>query len=127
MIAVVEQRLDFRAASQRAGQADPAWLATLRANAANLASDMEWPNSRAERPWKYYDISGVGLTQETRAATEEATTQGLETGAKVSRLDESGTPEADTAAKLFASVVTPATEPARRLSAIGRASCRERV
>lgn len=115
MTAVVEQRLDFRAASQRTGQTDPAWLAPVRANAANLASEMEWPDSRAERPWKYYDITNIGITPDTRLAAEDVSVTGLEGGVKVSRLDESGTPEADAAAKLFASVVAPATD---RLTAL---------
>ncbi len=115
MTAVVEQRLDFRAASQRAGEGDPAWLTPVRANAANLASEMEWPDSRAERPWKYYDISGIGLTPETAAAEEHVTCEGLERGARVSLLADHGTPEADAAAKLFASVVTPGTD---RLTAL---------
>lgn len=114
MTAVVEQRLDFRDASRRAGEGDPAWLAPLRANAANLASELDWPNSRAERPWKYYDITGIGLTPDTPVATEEVTVEGLTDGATVTGLGDSGA-EADAASRVFGSVVAPATD---RLTAL---------
>jgi Fe-S cluster assembly protein SufD len=79
--------MDFRAASQRAGQGDPAWLAALRANAASLASQMDWPNSRAERPWKYYDISGIGLSPETPLARVTHEVTGLTGGSNAAALD----------------------------------------
>ena len=86
MTAVVEQRMDFRAASQRAGEGDPAWLAQLRATAAQLAGQLEWPDSRAERPWKYYDISGIGVTPETPLAKVSHEISGLSGGATAGAL-----------------------------------------
>lgn len=70
MTAVVEQRMDFRDASVAAGKAagDAEWLARLRQSAAELAGKIDWPNSRASRPWKYYDVTNLGLTPETPAA-----------------------------------------------------------
>lgn len=70
MTAVVEQRLDFRAASEAAGSAarDPQWLSSLRRAAADLAGRLDWPDSRASRPWKYYDATALGLGSETRPA-----------------------------------------------------------
>jgi len=67
MTALVEQGLDFRAASAAVGAEwkDSAALAVLRARAARLASELDWPDSHASRPWKYYDATRIGLTPET--------------------------------------------------------------
>lgn len=70
MTAVVDQRLDFTAASEAAGRArrDAPWQAALRARAAKLATELDWPDPRAQRPWKYYDVSRIGLTPDTPLA-----------------------------------------------------------
>ena len=56
MTALVEQRMDFRTASAAVGTSwkDSPAQAALRARGAKAASEMEWPDSRAERPWKYF-------------------------------------------------------------------------
>jgi Fe-S cluster assembly protein SufD len=41
---------------------DPAWLASLRAEAAAAAARMAFPDSHRERPWKYLDVSGLDLS-----------------------------------------------------------------
>lgn len=38
---------------------DPAWMAELRAHAAEMAVALPLPNSYAERPWKYFDLARV--------------------------------------------------------------------
>ena len=96
--------MDFRAASQGSGQGEPAWLATLRANAANLASQLDWPSSRAERPWKYYDISGIGLTPETALAKTTSEVSGVDGGASAGALE-----------PVTGTIVAPATD---RLTAL---------
>lgn len=61
---------------------DPAWLAELRAAAAQTADRMAFPDSRRLRPWKYLDVSGLnldgyqaGLTAESHASPADLRTQ----------------------------------------------------
>jgi len=116
MTAVVEQRLDFRAASARCGaeRRDPAWLGELRAHAAGLASQLDWPDSRADRPWKYYDATTIGVTPETPLATARVDLSGGE-GATVTRFEEATGGAAQTLARHLGTAVTPAKD---RLTAL---------
>lgn len=57
---------------------DPAWLAELRASAAQAGARMAFPDSRRQRPWKYLDVSGLnldgyeaGIAAETHRAVAE--------------------------------------------------------
>ena len=63
MTALVEQRLDFRTASEAVGASwkDTPAMAALRARAARLATEFEWPDSHKSRPWKYYDATTLSL------------------------------------------------------------------
>ena len=83
----VAERLDFSAASLAAGAADSPFLKTLRASAAAAANRLEWPDSRASRPWKYYEVTGLGLTPETPAAKLSVAANSVD-GAKVTRFSE---------------------------------------
>jgi Fe-S cluster assembly protein SufD len=42
---------------------DVAWLAALRAEAASVSGEMAMPNSRQQRPWKYFDVATVSLEE----------------------------------------------------------------
>ena len=66
MTAVVSERMDFRSTSEAIGALP--WMRDLRARAAKLAGDLDWPDSHAMRPWKYYDAHRIGVTPETGAA-----------------------------------------------------------
>ena len=70
MTSAVEQRLDFSVACGAAGREwnDAPWQAALRKRAVGLANRLDWPDSRAERPWKYYDAARIGLSPETPLA-----------------------------------------------------------
>jgi Fe-S cluster assembly protein SufD len=83
----VAERLDFSAASLAAGAADSPFLKTLRASAAAAANRLEWPDSRASRPWKYYEVTDLGLTPETPAAKLSVAANSVD-GAKVTRFSE---------------------------------------
>ena len=74
MSSAVEQSTAIADASARLSTqlADPAWLATLRAEAAAAADALALPDSRRERPWKYLDISGMKLEPYTPTAGETA-------------------------------------------------------
>ena len=48
-----------RLLGERAG--DPDGVAQLRANAAEAAGRMEWPDSYAQRPWKYLNVSNFDI------------------------------------------------------------------
>jgi Fe-S cluster assembly protein SufD len=109
MTAVVEQRLDFGPASVAAGAGDSPLIAELRAKAAKLASEMDWPNSRAQRPWKYYDISAIGLNPDTPLAKVTSVADSSE-GARVVPLHEADGADADLVAKHFGTAVRPATD-----------------
>ena len=109
MTAVVEQRMDFGTASVAAGAGDSPLMAELRAKSAKLAGELEWPDSRAQRPWKYYDTSAIGLSPATPLArvTCLADTTG---GARVVLLHEANGTDADLVAKHFGTAVRPATD-----------------
>jgi Fe-S cluster assembly protein SufD len=64
MSAVAERR-NLQTSSAALGQSlgDPEWLAGLRAEAAALAESLPLPDSRIERPWKYYDVAKLGIDQ----------------------------------------------------------------
>ena len=47
---------------------DAPWLAALRAEGVRLAGQLNMPDSRRERPWKYLDISGLQLGDYTPTA-----------------------------------------------------------
>ena len=64
----VAERMDFRAVTAALGAGDSPLMAELRAKAATLAGELEWPDSRAQRPWKYYDAA----TPIVKAAIKEA-------------------------------------------------------
>ena len=58
MTAVVEQRMDFR--GRRAGRGRRRFANDGGAAGKGVRSwrgELEWPDSRAKRPWKYYDVS----------------------------------------------------------------------
>jgi Fe-S cluster assembly protein SufD len=65
MSAVAETTAAFStAASRELGErvGDSPTVAALRAEAAQLAAHKPWPDSYAERPWKYHDVSRLELS-----------------------------------------------------------------
>ena len=125
MTAAVEQRLDFRAQSAAVGTAwnDSPAIASLRARAASLASELDWPNSRTQRPWKYFDASQLDLTPESPLADVATELSGGD-GAVVTRFSRASGAEAETIARFLATSVRPETD---RLTALHYAMLREGV
>jgi Fe-S cluster assembly protein SufD len=125
MTAVVEQRLDFTAASQAAGREwnDAPWQAGLRARAAKLATELDWPDSRAERPWKYYDATRIGLTPDTPLA-DVGVTIGGDAGGHAQRFSEVKGGNAEVLSRHLGTVVAPETD---RLTALHYALLRDGV
>ena len=125
MTAVVEQRLDFRVQSAALGTVwkDSPTVASLRARAARLATDLDWPNSRAQRPWKYFDASNLDITPESPLADVETELSGG-AGAMVTRFSEATGPAAETIARFLATAVRPETD---RLTALHYAMLREGI
>ncbi len=125
MPTAVEQRLDFRAASERVGatQKDAEWMRELRARAAQLATELDWPDSHAKRPWKYYDSTQIGLTPDGDLAGGGVSSSGG-AGASVTRFSEATGAAAETIARFLGSGVRPETD---RLTALHYAFLREGV
>lgn len=125
MTAVVDQRLDFTAASQAAGREwnDAPWQAALREKAAKLATEMNWPDPRAERPWKYYDPARIGLTPETPLA-DVGVIISRDRGGFAVRFSEAEGPAAETIARHLGTAVAPETD---RLTALHYAMLRDGV
>ena len=125
MTAAVEQRLDFRVQSAALGALwkDTPAMAALRARAAGLASELDWPNSRSQRPWKYFDASKLNLTPESALADVETGLSGGE-GAVVTRFSEASGAAAETIARFLGTAVRPETD---RLTALHYAMLREGV
>ena len=67
MTSASQHSTSVTAASAGVGKslADPAWLASLRADAAATADRLAFPDSRRERPWKYLDVSTMDLSPYT--------------------------------------------------------------
>jgi Fe-S cluster assembly protein SufD len=101
----VAERLDFLAASEAAGANDTPWLKTLRASAAAAANRLDWPDSRASRPWKYYDVTGLGLAPATPPAKLTVSATSAE-GVTVTRFAEG----ADKLSKHLSVAVRPETD-----------------
>jgi len=125
MTSVVEQRMNFGAASAAVGREwrDAPWQAALRKRAVELANRLDWPDSRAERPWKYYDAARIGLSPETPLADVSVTISG-DTGGHVTRFSEAAGAAADTIARTIGSVVAAETN---RLTALHYAFLRDGV
>lgn len=125
MTSAVEQRLDFSAACDAAGREwnDAPWQAALRKRAVGLANRLDWPDSRAERPWKYYDAARIGLSPETPLADVSVTISGDARG-HVTRFSQATGAAADTIAGTIGSVVAPETN---RLTALHYAFLRDGV
>ncbi len=125
MTTVVEQRMDFKAASQAAGREwnDTPWQATLRARGTKLANELDWPDSRAERPWKYYDATQIGLTPETPLADVDVTIAGDAAG-YAQRFGDAKGEAAETIARHAGTMVLPETD---RLTALHYALLRDGV
>lgn len=125
MTSVVEQRLDFTAKSRAIGdeRQDAPWMASLRGRAAQLASELDWPDSRAERPWKYYDATRIGLAPEMALADIEITVSGG-SAQYATRFSEAQGASAETIARHLGTVVAPQTS---RLTAIHYALLRDGV
>ncbi|MCL6644417.1 MAG: SufD family Fe-S cluster assembly protein [Dehalococcoidia bacterium] len=125
MTSTTEERVRIAAAARELGEqlGDPAWLARLRAEAAALADELEWPDSYQSRPWKYYDARSIDLArypveQDESIAVEAddavtVTTQGFAEGATAERL-----------AQRLGSAVAPGTD---RFTALHYALLREAV
>jgi Fe-S cluster assembly protein SufD len=117
--------MDFGAASLAAGREwnDAPWQAALRARGAKLAREMDWPDSRADRPWKYYDATRIGLTPETRLADVGVTISGDAAGYAL-RFSEAKGAAAEITARYLGTVVLPETD---RLTALHYALLRDGV
>lgn len=107
MTSVVEEGVRIARLSAELGAklGDAAWLMELRARAAKLADGLQWPDSRAERPWKYYDASKTDMSRYPTIDGGSIATEGAR-GATVSLLSEGG----DLASKHIGKVVTPETD-----------------
>lgn len=116
MTALVEQRMDFRTASAAAGAAgnDAPWLAALRARGAAIASEAEWPDSRANRPWKYFEAARFGLAPETSLGGASVEVSGAPEGVAV-RFAEATGAAAEFIARTVGTVVSPEAD---RLTAL---------
>jgi len=125
MTSAVEQRMDFSAASAAVGREwrDAAWQAELRSRALAIANGLDWPDSRAERPWKYYDAARIGLTPETELADVGVTIAGDAAG-YAQRFGEANGAAAETIARHAGTVVLPETD---RLTALHYALLRDGV
>lgn len=125
MTALVEQGLDFRAASAAVGtgQNDSAAMTALRSRAARLASEMAWPDSRAERPWKYYDTARIGVTPETPVVEMDTVASGAPDGVVV-RFSEAAGADAGVITKHLGTAVLPERD---RLTALHYAFLRDGV
>ncbi|MBK9343125.1 MAG: SufD family Fe-S cluster assembly protein [Dehalococcoidia bacterium] len=125
MTALVEQRMDFRTASAAVGTSwkDSPAQAALRARGAKAASEMEWPDSRAERPWKYFEATSFGLTPETPLADIGVAISGAPAGVAV-RFSEATGDAAGVLAKHLGTVVLPEAD---RLTALHYAYLRDGV
>ena len=125
MTSTTEERVRIAAAARALGEqlGDPAWLARLRAEAATLADELDWPDSYQSRPWKYYDARSIDLarypTEQDEAIAVEAddavtvTTHGFAEGATAERL-----------AQRLGTAVAPGTD---RFTAVHYALLREAV
>jgi Fe-S cluster assembly protein SufD len=125
MTSTIEEQVNIAAVSRELGAqlGDPEWLGRLRAEAARLAEELDWPDSYQSRPWKYYDARATDLSrysaeQDESIAVEAGdevtvTTLGFAEGATAERL-----------AKLLGSVVAPGTD---RFTALHYAYLREAV
>lgn len=125
MTSTIEEQVNIAAVSRELGAqlGDPEWLGRLRAEAARLAEELDWPDSYQSRPWKYYDARSTDLSrysaeQDESIAVEAGdevtvTTLGFAEGATAERL-----------AKLLGSVVAPGTD---RFTALHYAYLREAV
>ncbi len=116
MTALVEQRMDFRTASAAAGAAgnDAPWLEALRARGAAIASEADWPDSRANRPWKYFEAARFGLAPETSLARASVEVSGAPEGVAV-RFAEATGAAAELIARTVGTVVSPEAD---RLTAL---------
>ena len=84
---------------------------------------LDWPDSRAERPWKYYDATRIGLTPETPLADVGVTITGDAAG-YAQRFGEAKGAAAETIARHAGTVVLPETD---RLTALHYALLRDGV
>jgi len=107
--------MDFRAASAASGAGDTPRMAELRAKGASLAGELDWPDSRAQRPWKYYDATGVGLTPETPRAALRTEVHTGNDGARAEQLHQASGPEGELVARHLGAAVRPSTD---RLTAL---------
>ncbi len=125
MTALVEQRLDFRAASAAVGTSwnDTPAMAALRARAAKLATELEWPDSHKSRPWKYYDATSIGITPSMPLADVDVEISGAPDGVGV-RFSEARGATTDVLARNLGTVVLPKTD---RLTALHYAFLRDGV
>ncbi len=96
----VIERTDFGQASRAAGAGDAPAVAGLRARAAALAGELAWPDSHEQRPWKYYDASGIGITPATPLSTVELSIAGPSVATRL----RDGAPQG------FGTVVRPETD-----------------